>query len=54
MYSSLISGQRIVGNYCLKVNSEKGTAKLKVEQKIIYKMRRDIRGGLWVKPDANK
>jgi hypothetical protein len=52
-YSSLISGQRITENYCLEVNSEKRTAKLKVGQKVIYKMRRSQRRAR-VKPDGNK
>jgi hypothetical protein len=30
-----------------------GTTDLKIGQKIIYKMRTDIRGGLWIKPDEN-
>jgi hypothetical protein len=53
-YSNLISGQRITENHCLEVNSEKRTAKLKIGKKVIYKMRKDLRGGLWVKPDGNK
>jgi hypothetical protein len=50
-YSNLISGQRISKNHCLEVNTKNRTAQLKIGQKIIYKMRRDIRGGLWIKPE---
>jgi hypothetical protein len=51
-YSNLISGHRISENHCLGVNTTNRTAQLKIGQKIIYKMRRSIREGLWVKPEA--
>jgi hypothetical protein len=50
-YSNLISSQRISKNLCLEVNTKNRTAQLKIGQNIIYKMTRDIRGGLWIKPE---
>jgi hypothetical protein len=47
-YSNLFRGQRI-GSHVLKVN--RNGAELKLGRKIIYKMIRDTRGGLWVVPD---
>jgi hypothetical protein len=53
-YSNLISGQRVSENHCLEANIKNGTANLRIGPKIIYKMRRDIQGGLWIKPENGK
>jgi hypothetical protein len=48
-YSNLISGQRMPDEHCLDI--KKKTAELKEGNKIIYKMRKDNRGALWIRPE---
>jgi transposase InsO family protein len=48
-YSNLISGQRMPDEHCLDI--KKKTAELKEGNRIIYKMRKDNRGALWIRPE---
>jgi hypothetical protein len=48
-YSNLISGQRMPEEHCLDI--KKKTVELKEGNRIIYKMQKDNRGALWIRPE---